>query len=163
MPRVADSTIHPMSATQTSSSTIGPFAVEILVAGILVLALDQGTKWWVRTRSSHSVGRRSTARIREVRTVRSTFRQRRGRISLTASWVIGFLSVWALFGTGAGLQTELARIGAGAALGGAAGNLLDILRQCAVTDFIDFGWWPAFNLADVGIVAGLVLAFGPIG
>ena len=137
--------------------------MEILVAGILVLALDQGTKWWVRTRSSQSVGRPSPPRLREVRTVRSTFRHRGGRVSLTVGWVIGLISVWALFGTGAGLQTELARLGAGAALGGATGNLLDILRQYAVTDFIDFGWWPAFNLADVAIVAGLVLAFGPIG
>jgi signal peptidase II len=136
--------------------------VEIVVAGILVLALDQGTKWWVRTHS-HSVGRPSTPRIREVRTVRSTFRHRQGRVSLTVSWVIGFLSVWLLFGTGAGLQTELARLGAGAALGGAAGNLLDILRRSAITDFIDFGWWPTFNLADVGIVAGLILAFGSVG
>ena len=136
--------------------------MEILVAGILVLALDQGTKWWVRTYSSHSDRRPSTPRIREIQTVRSTFSHRRGRASLIVSWVIGFMSVWLLVSTGAALQTELARLGAGAALGGAAGNLLDVLRRSAVTDFIDFGWWPTFNLADVGIVAGLVLAFGPV-
>jgi signal peptidase II len=136
--------------------------VEILVAGILVLALDQGTKLWVRTRSSHSVGQSPIVRIREVRAVRPTFGHRRGRVSLIVGWAIGFISVWMLLRTGAGLQTELARIGAGAALGGATGNLVDILRRCAVTDFIDFGWWPAFNLADVGIVVGLMLAFVPI-
>ena len=137
--------------------------MEILVAGILVLALDQGTTWWVRTHSSHSDRRPSTPRIRESQTVRSAFSHRRGRASLTVSWVIGFMSVWLLVSTGTALQTELARLGAGAALGGAAGNLLDVLRRSAVTDFIDFGWWPTFNLADVGIVAGLVLAFGPVG
>ena len=137
--------------------------MEILVAGILVLALDQGTKWWVRTYSSHSDRRPSTPRIRVIHTVRSTFSHRRGRASLTVSWVIGFMSVWLLVSTGAALQTELARLGAGAALGGAAGNLLDVLRRSAVTDFIDFGWWPTFNLADVGVVAGLVLAFGSVG
>jgi lipoprotein signal peptidase len=26
-------------------------------------------------------------------------------------------------------------------------------------DFIDFGWWPIFNFADVGIAGGLLLAF----
>lgn len=137
--------------------------MEIVVAGVLVLALDQGTKWWVHTHSSHSIGRPSTPRIREVRTVRSTFRHRRGRVSLTVSWVMGCLSVWLLFGTGTGLQTELARLGAGAALGGAAGNLLDILRRSAITDFIELGWWPTFNLADVGIVAGLMLALASVG
>jgi signal peptidase II len=38
--------------------------------------------------------------------------------------------------------------------------LLDVLRRRHVVDFIDLGWWPVFNVADVGIVGGLVLAFG---
>jgi len=52
--------------------------------------------------------------------------------------------------------------GVGAALGGAAGNLLDILRRRSVLDFIDLRWWPVFNIADVGIVAGLAVAFWPV-
>jgi lipoprotein signal peptidase len=28
-----------------------------------------------------------------------------------------------------------------------------------VVDFIDLGWWPVFNLADIGIVGGLIAAF----
>ena len=28
-------------------------------------------------------------------------------------------------------------------------------------DFIDLRWWPVFNIADVGIVVGLVVAFWP--
>jgi signal peptidase II len=47
------------------------------------------------------------------------------------------------------------------ALGGAAGNLRDILRRHYILDFIDLRWWPVFNLADVSIVAGLLLAFWP--
>ena len=46
----------------------------------------------------------------------------------------------------------------GLVVGGALGNLLDRLRQGAVTDFLDFYigsyHWPAFNLADVAIVCG---------
>ncbi|VVT35411.1 signal peptidase II [Hoeflea sp. EC-HK425] len=46
----------------------------------------------------------------------------------------------------------------GLIVGGALGNLLDRLRQGAVTDFLDFYigsyHWPAFNLADVAIVCG---------
>jgi len=48
--------------------------------------------------------------------------------------------------------------GLGMALGGAAGNLRDILRHRYIVDFIDLGWWPVFNLADVAIVGGLILA-----
>ena len=42
-------------------------------------------------------------------------------------------------------------------LGGALGNLLDRLRLGYVVDFIDLRWWPVFNLADSGIVLGVVL------
>lgn len=41
--------------------------------------------------------------------------------------------------------------------GGALGNLADRLRYGKVLDFIDFGFWPVFNLADVAITAGAVL------
>lgn len=46
-------------------------------------------------------------------------------------------------------------------LGGAAGNLIDRLRQGYVVDFIDFHYqdwhWPAFNIADSSITIGAVL------
>lgn len=42
-------------------------------------------------------------------------------------------------------------------LGGAFGNLIDRLRLGYVTDFIDIGPWPVFNLADASIVSGLVI------
>ena len=41
--------------------------------------------------------------------------------------------------------------------GGALGNLADRIRADAVTDFIDVGSWPPFNLADVAITCGVVL------
>lgn len=46
-------------------------------------------------------------------------------------------------------------LGVGLLLGGALGNLLDRLRESAVTDFVDPPLWPAFNLADVGITLGV--------
>ena len=42
--------------------------------------------------------------------------------------------------------------------GGALGNLADRLRSGAVTDYIEIGSWPPFNLADVAITAGVVLS-----
>jgi signal peptidase II len=48
--------------------------------------------------------------------------------------------------------------------GGALGNLADRVRTGAVVDFLDPPAWPAFNLADVAIVAGvgaLLLAVAP--
>ena len=45
-------------------------------------------------------------------------------------------------------------------LGGVVGNGIDRLFRSYVIDFIDFGWWPAFNIADAAItisVIGLVI------
>ena len=49
---------------------------------------------------------------------------------------------------------------AGLLAGGALGNLADRIRADAVTDYVAIGSWPAFNLADVAVTAGvLLLAF----
>jgi|LSQX01.2.fsa_nt_gb signal peptidase II len=42
-------------------------------------------------------------------------------------------------------------------LGGAGGNLVDRIRIEAVVDFIDFHFWPVFNVSDIAIVAGALL------
>ncbi len=67
------------------------------------------------------------------------------------------------------LRTEASRMsvaGMGLLIGGAAGNLIDRLfrsddgfLQGAVVDFIDFQWFPIFNVADmaVNIGAGLLI------
>jgi signal peptidase II len=40
---------------------------------------------------------------------------------------------------------------------GSAGNLIDRFARGSVTDFIHFPYWPAFNLADIFIVVGVLL------
>lgn len=52
---------------------------------------------------------------------------------------------------------RLLRAALGLQMGGALGNLIDRLRVGHVTDFLDFGPWPVFNLADLWIVSGVVL------
>jgi signal peptidase II len=53
----------------------------------------------------------------------------------------------------------------GLLLGGAAGNLIDRLRQGYVTDFIHLPLWPSFNLADscitIGVLSLLYVLEGP--
>ena len=45
----------------------------------------------------------------------------------------------------------------GFVIGGSVSNLLDRVRLGYVTDFLDFRYWPAFNLADSCIVVGVVI------
>lgn len=49
------------------------------------------------------------------------------------------------------------RLALGLQLGGALGNLLSRIRVGHVTDFLDFGPVPVFNVADMSIVTGTIL------
>jgi signal peptidase II len=55
------------------------------------------------------------------------------------------------------LNDRLGRLALGLILGGTVGNLIDRLRLGHVTDFIDIGIWPAFNVADSVVVIGVIL------
>ncbi|ABY34135.1 MAG TPA: signal peptidase II [Chloroflexus aurantiacus] len=51
-------------------------------------------------------------------------------------------------------------VAVGMIFGGGLSNLVDRIRQGYVVDFIQFGWWPVFNLADSAITIGVAaLAF----
>ena len=57
-------------------------------------------------------------------------------------------------------DNSLTRLATGLIIGGAIGNILDRLfrgsgwMRGAVIDFIDFQWWPVFNVADMAIMFG---------
>ncbi len=44
----------------------------------------------------------------------------------------------------------------GLLLGGALGNIVDRIRDGAVTDFLKLPAWPAFNVADIAITFGVL-------
>jgi signal peptidase II len=100
-------------------------------------------------------------RIHSVANVNRIYKNRSVRIAMVWAWFGAMMSAAVLSHIGPWFQGQVSEIGLGLAFGGAAGNLLDIWRRQSVVDFIDLGWWPAFNFADVGIVAGLLLAFWP--
>jgi signal peptidase II len=56
------------------------------------------------------------------------------------------------------LQDTPTQVALGSAIGGAAGNLIDLLRRGAIVDFIDLRIWPVFNLADAAIFCGACYA-----
>lgn len=51
----------------------------------------------------------------------------------------------------------LAWLPTGLLIGGAAGNLIDRVRDGAVTDFVKLPHWPAFNVADMAITVGVLV------
>lgn len=86
------------------------------------------------------------------------FRSARGRVAMVALWAFSIGSLTLSILSSHIFHNQLVRIGIGAAIGGATSNLLDGLRRGAVIDFIDVGFWPIFNLADIAIVFGIALA-----
>ena len=53
-------------------------------------------------------------------------------------------------------ERPLAWLPTGLLLGGALGNIIDRIRDGAVTDFVKLPGWPAFNVADMAITFGVL-------
>lgn len=84
-----------------------------------------------------------------------------GKTTIIALVALGALLVMAAYAAALPASQRLARLGLALVLGGAAGNLVDRLRQGYVVDYVDFYWrgwhfW-AFNVADAAITAGVIL------
>ncbi len=76
-------------------------------------------------------------------------------------WVLlaalGFLLI-PIYGQRLQQVNLIAALAVGLQSGGAMGNLLDRVLFGRVTDFIDFGWGLIFNLADVALAVGMLMA-----
>jgi signal peptidase II len=55
------------------------------------------------------------------------------------------------------LDKRLVWLPTGMLLGGSIGNIVDRIRDGAVTDFVKLPAWPAFNVADVSITFGVLV------
>lgn len=58
------------------------------------------------------------------------------------------------------LRHERYALALSAIVGGALGNLIDRIFRGAVVDYINFSFWPAFNLADSAITLGVIMIIG---
>ena len=133
--------------------------IDLIVFGGVFLLLDQWSKRMVRVHvADRCIPWGPILRIRRVTHVKDIYGRDSARAALVLVWLAALVSAILLHRSGAWFQSQLALFGLALAFGGAAGNLLDILRWRHVVDFIDLRWWPVFNLADVAIIAGLAVA-----
>ena len=70
--------------------------------------------------------------------------------TLAVAWMLYF------FGR-SGARHPVLPVALGLVMGGSVSNLVDRVRLGHVTDFLDFKYWPAFNLADSFITIGVVI------
>jgi signal peptidase II len=125
---------------------------------VAVIVLDQVTKAIVR--SNVAVGDRDgvfpAVEIVHVRNEGVAFSRFSGGGTLVAVIVGGaLLALVAYFVTH--LDKPLVWLPTGMLLGGALGNVIDRIRDGAVTDFIKLPGWPAFNVADISITFGVLV------
>ena len=125
---------------------------------VAVIALDQGTKALVR--ANVAIGDRDGVfpgvEIVHVRNEGVAFSRFSGGGTIVAVIVgAALLALVAYFVTH--LDKPLVWLPTGLLLGGALGNVIDRLRDGAVTDFIKLPGWPAFNVADVAITCGVLV------
>jgi signal peptidase II len=133
--------------------------MQVMLGAFAVILLDQWSKRWFNARPERQFAVGSLFRIRRVVNRNRLYQQFRTRAALTALWPVALVCAAILYSSGLHFQGPLGLPGLAVAFAGSASNLADIVRSRAIVDFIDFGWWPVFNIADMGIVGGLAAAF----
>jgi signal peptidase II len=130
------------------------------LAAVLFAALDQATKQLVL----HNVARGDEINVFfgiDLVNVRNTGvafgALAGGGVLITVLTVAALSALVAYFAMRA--ETPWLWLPVGVIVGGALGNLADRARIGAVVDFIDPVLWPAFNVADMGIVIGILGLF----
>ncbi len=154
------SPVVPHTKHSGSTVTLGKASrMSLLVAAIIVL-LDQVSKAW-------ALGVLADGRIIHVIwTMQFNLTYNRGMAFSRGTGigpiigVIGLVVVVLLLLSLRRADNALTRVATGLIIGGAVGNILDRLfrgsgwMRGAVIDFIDFQWWPVFNVADMAIMIG---------
>ena len=131
----------------------------LLQLAALALALDQLTKFVVRQTLEWHYSWPATGffRFTHVHNTGSAFGLFQDQnLPLLFVSLVGVVVLAYIYQTQV-RPTHLLRVSIALMLGGALGNLIDRIHQGHVTDFIDVGPWPVFNIADSAIVVGLIM------
>jgi signal peptidase II len=151
--------LTPISVAERPLGASWPQWVSLAAVALSALGADQLTKAVVANRLSlgdevHVVGPFS---IHHVQNSGIAF----GFFASATSIVIlltGTAVLWMLyFFARSGSRHAVLPVALGLVIGGSISNLIDRVRLGHVTDFLDFTYWPAFNLADTFIVVGVAI------
>ena len=144
------------SGAGAGGRSVAPLTIAVAVA---VVVVDQLTKQWaLEVLDDRDIDLIWTLRLNLVFNQGMAFSQGEG-----LGPIIGVVALVVVVGLLLSLRKgagTLGTIGVGLVVGGAVGNLLDRLFRDegwfrgAVVDFVDFQWFPVFNVADVAINVG---------
>ncbi len=134
------------------------------VCALLVLVADQISKLWVREGLllGESIPQGGVLRITHMANPGIIFgfpAPSAVSVLLSVAAIVVFIFMYRAYVSS---DSRLLNVGVGLFIGGSLGNLVDRIAFGSVTDFIDVGMQDAlvrttFNLADVCIIAGIIL------
>ena len=140
----------------------------------VVLVLDQLTKQWAVNELTHrEIPVFWTLVLHKVENKGAAFSMFGGGGMGPVIGIVAFVVVGVLVWQSRSVRSRWGAVALGLVAGGALGNLADRafrgssgLLSGGVVDWIDFQWWPVFNVADMGVVVGGILlgilyAFAP--
>lgn len=137
--------------------------IAVVAACLVILALDQVTKWVV-LRELGPGGTRDEIDIipgllqfNFVRNTGSAFGLFQGSSDVLKVVSLVVIVALAAYYARAATRDWVLALGMGLQLGDALGNVIDRFRHGYVVDFIDVPRWPTFNVADSAITVGVVL------
>ena len=138
--------------------------VVFFLTALLIVIADQLSKIWIRTNLAlgQSLPNAGFPRLTHISNSGAAFGLFQGQsFLLTIVALVGVVAILVyailIYRQFPVSNNRLFWVSLGLLLGGTIGNLIDRLRFGYVTDFIDFGFWPAFNIADSAVVVGVII------
>ena len=151
--------LTPVSVAERSLAA-GPWQWAGLAAvAIAAIVADQVTKHVVTStlaidESVHVIGPLSIHHVQNTGIAFGFFSGATSIVTIVTAVAVAWMLV---FFARSGSRHPVLPAALGLLAGGSISNLADRVRLGHVTDFIDFSYWPAFNLADSFIVVGVVI------
>ena len=135
-----------------------------LVVAAVIVACDQLSKLWITSHLAFNQSVPSDAffRLTYAQNTGAAFSIFYGKTSiLTVISIIGVIVLlvynFIVYRRFPYLDNRINKVALAFILGGTVGNLVDRFRLGYVTDFVDIGPWPIFNVADSSLVLGVII------
>ena len=134
-----------------------------VITAAVIISADQLSKNWIRAYTGDfPIVEIGIFRIIDVQNTGSSFGLFQGQNFILT--IVAFIGIVLVIGLGVvitlrypPLDSWYTKFILGLILGGTVGNLIDRLARGYVTDFIDIGPWPTFNVADSSMVCGIIM------
>ena len=156
--------LAPISVAERSLAARAPEWVGLVAIAVAAVLADQLTKQLVSNTLAldgqvHLVGPFSIHHVQNSGIAFGLFASATPVVIVLTAVAVGWMLY---FFARSGARHPVLPAALGLLIGGSLSNLLDRIRLGHVTDFLDLDFWPAFNLADSFIVAGVAVLLGAL-